>query len=143
MNAAVRAWYRAHREQRIAQVGAYQRANRESARARKKAWALANAEKVKAAKRAWQQANMATFVRASNARRRAVKLNAPTVPFEPGLLRQRWDYFGGKCWICKSDADAMDHVKPLSKGGWHVPANLRPVCTPCNTRKLNRWPLAV
>jgi 5-methylcytosine-specific restriction endonuclease McrA len=53
--------------------------------------------------------------------------------------------FGGACWICGDLFDEetvrlqVDHYKPLSKGGLHVLANLRPVCADCNLRKSGRW----
>jgi hypothetical protein len=28
-----------------------------------------------------------------------------------------------------------------AKGGWHMVANLRPICRACNNRKSARWPL--
>jgi hypothetical protein len=33
-----------------------------------------------------------------------------------------------------------DHVKPLARGGSNWPANLRPACKSCNSRKGARWP---
>jgi len=48
-------------------------------------------------------------------------------------------YFGGRCWLqlegCTGIGDTIDHVIPLSKGGTNWPANLRPACSNCNTRK--------
>lgn len=48
--------------------------------------------------------------------------------------------FGGRCWICRGKAEALDHVKPLAKGGLHLPCNLRPICQPCNNKKGAKWP---
>lgn len=48
--------------------------------------------------------------------------------------------WGDRCWLCGVEATAMDHVKPVAKGGLHVPANLRPICKPCNSRKGAQWP---
>lgn len=55
-------------------------------------------------------------------------------------LQWRWDYYGGKCWVCECDATEFDHVIPLTKGGSNWPANLRPICRSCNARKSNTWP---
>ncbi len=46
------------------------------------------------------------------------------------------------CWICGgvSDHMAFDHVKPIAKGGAHIPANLRLACRSCNSSKNARWP---
>lgn len=57
-----------------------------------------------------------------------------------GQKQGRWDYYQGRCWMCGSPAQHMDHVKPLARGGSQWPANLRPVCWPCNKRKAARWP---
>lgn len=48
-------------------------------------------------------------------------------------------YWGDRCWMCGEDWTSQDHVKPLSRGGLHVLANLRPACTSCNTSKHSRW----
>lgn len=56
-------------------------------------------------------------------------------------ISNRWSMFGSKCWICGYDAEQTDHVKPLSRGGLHVPSNLRPICKSCNSSKNDKWPL--
>lgn len=48
-------------------------------------------------------------------------------------------YYGGLCWMCGKPAEHLDHVKPLSKGGSHLPCNLRPACASCNYKKSNKW----
>lgn len=55
----------------------------------------------------------------------------------------RFAMWGGKCWLCSAPAEARDHVKPLSKGGRHLPSNIRPICHSCNSRKGSRWPFPV
>jgi hypothetical protein len=56
-------------------------------------------------------------------------------------IQARLDFYGGLCWICRTaPAQAMDHVKPLAAGGSNWPANLRPACTSCNSRKGATWP---
>jgi len=55
-------------------------------------------------------------------------------------LQARIDYYGGLCWICKAPMEAIDHVKPLAKGGTEWPANLRSICTSCNSVKRDIWP---
>jgi 5-methylcytosine-specific restriction endonuclease McrA len=76
----------------------------------------------------------------NSSRRRARVTAAPTVPFTAADLLQRMAYFGNRCWICGGPEQAVDHVKPIFAGGPHTLANLRPVCTPCNSRKAGRWP---
>ena len=68
---------------------------------------------------------------------------APTIPFTVAQLDDRLSMFSG-CWMCGCERDEtfhVDHVKPLSKGGWHCLSNLRPACGPCNLSKGAKWPL--
>jgi hypothetical protein len=65
---------------------------------------------------------------------------APRIPYTVDQLAAKLRYWGDRCWICHASAEAVDHVKPLSKGGWWMLANLRPICNYCNGRKHNRWP---
>lgn len=53
----------------------------------------------------------------------------------------RWDYYGGRCWICSEEATEMDHVIPLSVRAIAWPANRRPICRTCNRRKSDKGPL--
>ena len=62
----------------------------------------------------------------------------------PGISNEfqiaaRIEMFGGRCWICRDKIQALDHVKPLARGGSNWPANLRPVCRTCNSSKGNCW----
>jgi 5-methylcytosine-specific restriction endonuclease McrA len=104
-----------------------------------KEWDQRNPANRKESVRKWQQANP-DKVRANSARRRAQMFDdmADFIPFE--LLAAKWSYWGGCCWMCGDEATSWDHVKPLSKGGRHCLANLRPACQPCNGRKHAKWP---
>jgi 5-methylcytosine-specific restriction endonuclease McrA len=55
----------------------------------------------------------------------------------------RWDLWGGLCWLCGKEANGLDHVKPLAKGGSNWPANIRPACGSCNSSKGASWPFPV
>lgn len=64
------------------------------------------------------------------------------VQFTPEQRAARFAMWGGRCWMCGiCDADQADHVKPISKGGAHCLANLRPICHTCNASKGGRWPV--
>jgi 5-methylcytosine-specific restriction endonuclease McrA len=89
--------------------------------------------------RAYYESNKDAF-NAISARRRAHKKAVQSIPFTSEQLADRWAYYGNRCWLCEKPATATDHVKPISKGGAHMLANLRPICKPCNSRKHNKWP---
>lgn len=58
------------------------------------------------------------------------------------LVRAKFEYWGGRCWMCGSDDRIeVDHVKPFAKGGPHVLSNVRPACRSCNAGKGARWPI--
>ena len=42
---------------------------------------------------------------------------------------------GGLCVYCGADADCVDHVVPMVRGGGDEMENLVASCTPCNLRK--------
>jgi 5-methylcytosine-specific restriction endonuclease McrA len=56
------------------------------------------------------------------------------------LVDSRCEYYGHRCYLCGEPASAIDHVKPLAKGGSQWPSNLRPICGLCNSRKGGSWP---
>lgn len=56
----------------------------------------------------------------------------------------RVSLYCGCCWICgKPGAWSVDHVKPRTKGGSQLPANIRPAHRRCNLLKSNKWPYRV
>jgi 5-methylcytosine-specific restriction endonuclease McrA len=80
---------------------------------------------------------------AKNGRRRAQQLSGTVVPFTREQLIAKLAYWGNRCWMCGAPGTAIDHVKPLSKGGAHMLCNFRPICPPCNRFKGAKWPFAV
>lgn len=113
--------------------------NREKINAAARAHHWANRERRLAYTAEWKRANRARAT-AIEATRRARKANAPG-DATPEHVAARWQYYGNRCWMCGGEATAIDHVKPLSAGGSHWPANLRPACEGCNGSKNNLWPL--
>jgi len=51
----------------------------------------------------------------------------------------RISYYGERCYVCAAPWEALDHVKPIAKGGANWPANLRPICRHCNAKKSSKW----
>jgi hypothetical protein len=105
----------------------WRKANPELTKAQNKRWELANPDKVRARTRNYQN------------KRRAARVSATGIPFTLTQLEARLSMYAG-CWICGGAKEEMDHVKPLSVGGFHCLSNLRPICRSCNARKNNKWP---
>lgn len=72
-------------------------------------------------------------------RRRARKRASQVVRVSGPDIARRMSYFGNRCWMCRGPFECIDHVKPLSKGGPHMLANLRPACAKCNVAKSDKW----
>ena len=75
--------------------------------------------------------------RRHEALRKARKLGATHVePVDPLVVLELHD---GVCGICGGDVDPfdyhVDHIVPLSKGGFHNLANSQPAHPSCNMRK--------
>lgn len=104
---------------------------------------LANKQKRREIEQRWRVANKLKALTIGH-RYRSKKTNAPGSDYTTSEhIKARWEMFGNRCWICRDAATQTDHVKPLSKGGSHWPANLRPICKSCNSRKKNRWPIFI
>lgn len=136
--ASMQAYYQRKRDEILAynQTPAAMHRARELARARyardpsaKRAaalrWAKENPEKAKAIKD----------------RRRARKAGTVSLDFTPEQQAERMAYFGNRCWMCSGEGGHIDHVKPVSRGGWHALCNMRPVCPSCNASKKDQWPI--
>lgn len=126
----------------------YRADNKAEIAASKQKYHEENRDQILAKVSAWQEQNpdrVRANVRASEARRKARKGQNGMIPFTAEQLDQRMAYYGYRCYlnlpgVCTGAFDDVEHVKPLSKGGPHMLANLRPACDPCNTRKFNKWP---
>jgi 5-methylcytosine-specific restriction endonuclease McrA len=125
--AAGRRFYRENRATLVARCKAYYREHKAEHRARDKAWKMANPEKVMLSGRN------------ASGRTRALQYGvAHDVTAQQ--LADRVSMFGGRCWMCGAEWQEFDHVIPLSRGGPHIPSNIRPACSPCNRRKWAKRP---
>lgn len=98
-------------------------------------------EKTLAQNREWAERNPEVARRIStqkSSRRRAKEREAQGFA-TPQQIAWRSEMYGNRCWMCGGEPTGMDHVIPLSKGGSHWPANLRPACRSCNARKRHFW----
>ena len=117
-------FYQENREAVLEYQAKYYQENPEKARERRAKWKRENPDKV----------------REKNARRRAQKGNVPHVDY---TRNQLLELYGTNCYLCDNPLPEdwhVEHVIPLSKGGWDVPENLRPACPKCNLSKHARLP---
>ena len=136
------AYRAANAEQRRAYMAAYREAHPEVMRK----WLAANPGRGHANAVAWHAAHPGAN-RAYIRNREARKIGAAGTCSEEQAAA-RWAMFGGRCWMCGGPATDDDHVKPLSTRrmpqgstpGSNWPANIRPACGPCNSRKNDNWP---
>lgn len=113
--------------------------NREHLNKYARAWRRRNAAHVRAYAAAYRNGHRDDVRRWARQRRERVA-DATLFRIDAARLAARWDYYGGRCWMCRAEANEWDHVIPVALGGLHVPANLRPACRSCNRRKAARWP---
>jgi 5-methylcytosine-specific restriction endonuclease McrA len=139
VNAWANAYNRIHAERKRARAKVLYDANPEPRRAYSREYARRYPDWVKARRRRWSQEH--ALEAAEKVRRRYARLKQlSVVPITAAMIRQKFAYWGHRCWMCGKPAATIDHVKPLSKGGPHILANLRPACRSCNSSKGARWP---
>lgn len=72
------------------------------------------------------------------ARKRAAEVSGPVPASVYVAIRSE-----GPCVFCGAPADTVEHITPLSRGGWEHPDNLVPACGSCNFSKgsklLTEW----
>ena len=135
-----RAANKASRSVRDAQ---YRQTHAEQVKQRKTEYYYKNVTSISAKQAAWRKAHP-DLIRANNHRRRARHKSASGTEYTTlAHVAARWEMYGHRCWVCGNAATATDHVKPLTKGGCHLPVNLRPICRTCNSRKKDKWPFFV
>ncbi len=144
-NSAGRAQYARNPQPYKDRATAAYTADPDTVKQRASVWRKANPERRKqiASRSAKRRHELSPERRREVWRRRhaAVKRGVAVYQFTAADVALKVAYWGSACWVCRGPYQAIDHVKPLRKGGPHMLANLRPVCTSCNTRKLDRWPL--
>ena len=65
---------------------------------------------------------------------------AAVCDFTRSEWREQLNYYGGRCGYCGNGVKylTMDHMWPVSRGGWHTNQNIVPACRECNSRKHDR-----
>lgn len=132
---------RKRRKQQRSKAERAQPGYRDKRNAARRAAYAANPASRKAANDRFRQAHpewSAARNRMNQHRRRA----SAAAPFTATQLLAKSAMYAG-CWVCGGPKQEIDHVKPLSRGGLHALANLRPICLPCNRQKGTKWPLPI
>jgi 5-methylcytosine-specific restriction endonuclease McrA len=115
----------------------WRKKNLDKEKARVNEWKKKNREKVRESEKTYRQMNkykVKIYNYVSHAR-----MNDADGDCNAKQLEARIAFYGWRCWICKDDFQQVDHVKPINKGGSNFPANLRPICTSCNSSKQDKW----
>lgn len=132
----VKAKVKARREADLDAARAREReaVRRKDHKAARRRWIEAHPEQAAAARRRWRAENREKVAQ-YEAKRRALKSGSQVAPVSYEVLRAAYS----ACYLCGEPLAGrpvhMDHVVPLSAGGAHTEANLRPVHVPCNLRK--------
>jgi len=130
-----RRYQKAHAEKVAKRKSAFYKTHRDKIQAYHRAYYKKYRAKIAARARIWQ-ATHGKQRAALSARRRAHLARAAGWDYTTAEhIKSRWAMWGDRCYICGAPAEATDHVMPLARGGSHWPANLRPICTSCNSRK--------
>jgi 5-methylcytosine-specific restriction endonuclease McrA len=130
--------YAERREELLAQKRAYYVLNRAEMIERARTWAQANPDERRAIQRRWKKTERGRLSDLANAHARLARKRGAPGRATPEQMTSRWNYYGGRCWMCYAVADQYDHVIPLARGGTNWPSNLRPACGPCNQKKWAR-----
>jgi 5-methylcytosine-specific restriction endonuclease McrA len=140
-----RAEYRRNHDRHLVRGRARYAQHRRRLIAKSRAWNVANAERFREnVRRSHRKHHVkrSAYMRkwyAENPSRRWERRVGLAVGFcTREQLDARIAYYGHQCYRCFGPYDAIDHVIPLAKGGTNWPANLRPICRRCNSRKHTR-----
>lgn len=135
-------WRRANKVREKELTLEYRTRNKDTLREKQREIRAANPEKLR-------QMRAARYAKDPEKYRLYVAFRSSRIRGLPGreyttaaLVKGRAFVWGLKCWCCGGPYQAIDHVKPVAKGGSHWPSNLRPICSSCNARKKDRWPLS-
>lgn len=149
---AAKKHYHKNRSRRLGEMAEYRKrdafkasqrkhraANKESLYARTRAWKAENRAAVREAERAWRSTPQGRAITAAiRHRRRASMRGNECEPYTAEQLIALFNQHGGRCVYCGDEADSVDHVIPVSRGGPDALRNLAPACRPCNASKGNR-----
>ena len=134
-NAYMAKYYKENPEPVKARTARYFAANREELNWKRKEFRQRHLERENASVKLWAQLNP-DKVRAAKSKNRAKRKLAVRYQVTATEVRKM---LSAKCFYCEAnDANQLDHVVPLSRGGCHSVGNLVGACAPCNLQKNNK-----
>ena len=110
--------------------------NEERARESSKKWSHANRSEVTARNRKWRRANPDRRRFHESARERRLH-NTPIHLLPTNAQLAEWkELYGQRCCYCESTENlTLEHIVPISKGGFHTLENILWACRSCNSSK--------
>lgn len=75
----------------------------------------------------------AVVARRARSQRRAERIRQATIPGEQPTTAEILALRQGTCAYCGGDASHADHIRPVSRGGWHHLDNMVSACEECNS----------
>ena len=104
-------------------------------------WSINNKEKSNASKKSWAKKHpdkVKEAIKLCQHKRNAIMRGAEAEKFSINDIIKT---YGNICYYCGGGKfEHIDHYIPLSKGGGHILANVRPACASCNLRKGSKNP---
>jgi 5-methylcytosine-specific restriction endonuclease McrA len=131
--AYAREWRAANRDKTRAYTQKCDHKNREIRRIKAQRRREVAPEAVKQAELKWRSANREKVQ--NKQRQRRARMRGAAGTHNAAAVEARMALFGNCCAYCGGEFQTVDHVIPLSRGGTCWPANLRPACRRCNSKK--------
>jgi len=138
--ARVRKWYRKNRKAILERSREQYQRNKKRKLSKAAIWSKKNWARHKASMDAWRWRNPEKM-RKARLRLRVIRKDAIYIEHDvPMPKNKRCPYCNVKMnskWPA-SNAPVIDHIKPIARGGHHVPGNTMIICNRCNLIKGNR-----
>ena len=150
-----RAWHKRNPEKQVQYDRKFAATKPEQAKARMERYRKANVEKIREAEKRYKKGRPRkrnreydrAYARAWNAahleRRRLTQHKYRVRKLEGAIgvvtLEESRRILSRPCIYCGAQAEHLDHVVPVSRGGAHSVGNLAPACADCNLSKRNRF----
>jgi 5-methylcytosine-specific restriction endonuclease McrA len=136
-----RARYFANRDRNLESRRRYYQDNRESWAAYHQEYYEVNREAIKARVRKWKSENPERRRELHRAAKHRYRTALKSLPYLPLNEQAMFEVQQGLCAVCRGTLHTyhVDHIIPVSRGGWSVPANYQLLCVSCNLTKSSRF----